>query len=344
MARIGFWSADSSGCCWYRCELPAAALRSRGHEVTVSNLLTELPGDCDVVVGQRVCLPGASKGWAALSARGAQALIYELDDDLLNVDPSNGPAWDYFSRPDIRANIKRNIQIADAVTCTTEPLAEKVKLLNTNVHVIPNFIPEELTRRSQFTSRKPAGSEPLTIGWAGGASHAMDWAQADEQVARFIARTDTSEMHVMGWCPPDLWRRLPTGHRRYSPWVDSVPELYRRIDFGVGVIPLRPHVFNQSKSDIKFRELSALGIPSIASDAGPYPSSIRHGETGFLVRRPHEWGTYLRELLDPNNRLEMGSRARAAALSWTIEGNIELWESALLLPVSVPAAPRRLPS
>ena len=327
MTNIAFWSADSSGCAFYRCELPAIALRTKGHQVWVSNLLTEMPEGCSVVVGQRVCLPGASVGWQALSASGRYALVYEVDDDLLDVDPSNGPAWDYFSRPEIRANIKRNIQIADAVTVTTEALAERVGLLNSNVHIVPNYIPKSL-----LTQPSPNIADgAVTIGWAGGASHTMDWAEAEGEVSRFVSRTPRTEMHVMGWQPPILWRRLPAARRRHTAWVDSVPELYRRIDFHVGLAPLRAHLFNQSKSHIKALELAALGIPCIASEVGPYPDFIRHGETGYLVRHPHEWSQRLRELMDPVVREEMGGKARALAFDHTIEGNVSRWEAVLQL-------------
>jgi glycosyltransferase involved in cell wall biosynthesis len=81
---------------------------------------------------------------------------------------------------------------------------------------------------------------------------------------------------------------------------------------------------------VKALEMAALGIPCIASDVGPYSGFVRHGETGFLVRRPHEWARYLRQLLDPVARQEMGDKARALAADYTIETNIELWEKALI--------------
>jgi glycosyltransferase involved in cell wall biosynthesis len=291
-----------------------------------SNLLTEAPQDVNTVVGQRVCLPGATKGWQALAATGRYQLVYEVDDDLLDVDPSNGPAWAYFSKPEIRSNIKRNIQVADAVTVTTEPLAERVRQLNPNIHVIPNAVPASLLD----LPTPVAADDPVTIGWGGGMSHQMDWAEADSEIARFVTRNTTTEMHLMGWQPPDLWRRLPSTRRRYTPWVDAVPDLYRSIDFQIGVAPLRPHLFNQAKSPVKALEMAALGIPCIASDVGPYSGFVRHGETGFLVRRPHEWARYLRQLLDPVARQEMGDKARALVADYTIETNIELWEKALI--------------
>lgn len=330
MAKIFFWSADSSGCSYYRCELPASALAGLGHDTFVSSVMPDDWLDSDVIVGQRVSQPGPTSRWQQLARDSLCKLVYEIDDDLLEVDPSNGPAWTFFSRPDIRSNIKRNIQIADIVTVTNNALAERVAQLNPNVRVVPNRVPAWLLGLST-----PPSGERLILGWAGGASHQMDWAEAQGEVARFITRSSSTEMHVMGWQPPKLWRRLPPGRRRFSQWLESVPDLYRAIDFNIGLAPLRPHVFNQAKSYIKALELAALGIPCIASDVGPYSEFIRHGETGFLVRQPHEWSLYLRQLLDPVLREEMGAKARSLASHHTIEGNIHLWERALdLSPAS----------
>jgi glycosyltransferase involved in cell wall biosynthesis len=101
------------------------------------------------------------------------------------------------------------------------------------------------------------------------------------------------------------------------------------IDFDVNLVPLRPSVFNLSKSPLRCLEAAALGIPVVASDYGPYAAFVRDGETGLLARWPHQWMRHLRDLLDPTVRLEMGAKARALAAGHTIERNIGLWEDAL---------------
>src|SRR3546814_14721972 len=68
----------------------------------------------------------------------------------------------------------------------------------------------------------------------------------------------------------------------FTKWVPTPEEFFRSIDYAVGVAPLSDTTFNRSKSDIKFLELAALGIPTIASDVAPY-RSIRHGETGLQI-------------------------------------------------------------
>lgn len=338
MTRIFFWAADSGGCCHYRCDLPATALAGLGHQTLVTNLMPDAWRDADVIVGQRVANPGPSKLWQQLAKQGRSKLVFEVDDDLFNTDQTNVNVHSFFSNPEIRENLRRNIAVADVVTVSTEALAETIRPLNPRVIVVPNLIPQWV-----LDLPSPALTGRVTVGWGGGPTHQRDWTEAASEVARFITRNPQTSFHLMGpplpgmvrsippdqLPPPDLMRALPAAQVRCTEWIQSVPDYYRAIDFNIGLAPLRANVFNRSKSHIKALEYAALGIPCVASDVGPYPDFVRHGETGFLVRRPHEWAKYLRELLDPVVRQEMGAKARAVAAEHTVERHALLWEAAL---------------
>ena len=116
---------------------------------------------------------------------------------------------------------------------------------------------------------------------------------------------------------------------RWSRWNTNLVEYLHTLDFDIGIAPIAYHVFNKSKSDIKALEYAALGIPVVASDFGPYAASVTHGVTGFLVKRPHEWGTYLGLLADDAQlREEMSINAKLWASTRTIQGNAWQWELA----------------
>jgi glycosyltransferase involved in cell wall biosynthesis len=67
----------------------------------------------------------------------------------------------------------------------------------------------------------------------------------------------------------------------------------------------------------------------VASDFGPYAESVIHGETGFLVKRPHEWGRYLGMLAeDVALREQMSINAKLWATNRTVQGNAGQWELA----------------
>lgn len=329
------WLADRTGCGTIRVMQPLDTLaEASGRTVAYDEKLKTKGFMPKVLVGQRVCKDGPTNLWQYIaSTEGRPKLVYEMDDDLWNVDASNPAAFQWFingfdritgKNHNVQENIAANIYVADRVTVTTEALAELVRKWNDNVVVVPNYLPEWM-----LTWERPR-NERLTVGWMGSATHSMDWAQASGSVSQFLRRNPEVGFHLMGGdYNKDL--KLDPAQAKFTPWIDGVENVWRAIDFDIALAPLRPHVFNQSKSNLKALEAAALGIPIIASDCGPYPEFVEHGTTGFLVKRDHEWAKYLRALVnDEDMRKEMGTAAKAKAVDWTLEGHTDEWSKALL--------------
>lgn len=338
------WAADSSGCYYYRIAEPLDALaREEGWEVDHNTIFKGFPKDrmtkddprlpklayetaqrLDVIITQRTVNPAPSMFLRMMNDFGAFT-VYEIDDDLFNIDPSNVNAHETFTKPEIRANLENNMRAASRVTVSTEPLAELLKQYHDDIRVCPNSAPDWLLEHE--VPRLDNGK--VTIGWGGSATHAMDFAECDNGLRRFLNQRDDVEFHCIG-SNYARWMKLPKDKCRFTPWVNSVPDFFKAIDYDIGIAPLRPHVFNRSKSNIKALECAALGIPMIASHYHPYRDFIEHGVTGFLVRYPHEWGRYLRMLVeDPAMRSEMGSNARKLAAGHTMSAVVETWREAL---------------
>ena len=357
--RIYGWPGDYHGCSWYRIELPLQEMVRRGHQAQWHRNATgeyeTAMDEAEVLIGQRVCDPRASARWKCYAfakhpkyrswmerhgmndpallrvwqraqERPLKRLVFEVDDDLLNIDPSSPVAHRFFSNPLIRKHLADNLRAADTVVVTTEHLAEQMRAYNDDVRVVPNAIPSWLLEHER--PRRDDGQ--VTIGWAGSATHAMDWATADDELVRVLAKTrGRADLHVIGGLP-EQWSRIPLHRRRITGWLDDVPSYYRALDFDIGIAPLAEHVFNRSKSPVKALEYGALGIPVVATDAGPYSEYVQHGVTGYLVRRPGDWVKYLRELVhDADARAEMGAAGRRQAAEFTIERIGAQWEAVL---------------
>jgi glycosyltransferase involved in cell wall biosynthesis len=322
------WQADTAGCGHYRIELPLAEYARRGGNATWGEVITpEALETADVIIGQRVCLPGPTGVWQKLCAQGRSLMVYEIDDDLFSVDPSNHVAYPFFTKPEILANVVSNVTASDVVTVTTEPLAEVMRQYNPNVVVVPNRIPAWLLSHNLH---REAGR---TIGWAGSATHAMDWEDAAPQVGRYLWRDSTARMHIIGGGLFQSMRNWPLDQVTITKWVDSLDDYYRALDFDVALAPLRPHLFNRSKSALRPLEMAALGIPVIASSVGPYEQFVQHGRTGYLVSQSHEWMKYLRALdQDAGLRNEMATSARELASKHTVESNLPSWLNAWQIP------------
>lgn len=343
MTRVVFWkNGDNDGCSFYRCDEPARALNDRpGHILALSTKVMpdSVYMDADVIVGQRIAEDGPTELWRRLSTGelGVRPkLVYELDDDLLNVPESFGPVHTTYADPQRRANIVENLCRADVITVTNEHLAERARdhvrgLLGTDadVRVIPNYVPARFVPPAV-----PERTGPLVIGWAGSGSHREDFEQVIRPLRRVLHKHDV-DVRIVG---PDYTMGLQVGERRvgnkvsHTAWVDGVPAYYNTLDFHVGIAPLVDNLFNRSKSDVKLKEYAARGTASVASDVGPYRHTTRDGSDvpHFSVtgRQGSEWLDWLEVLIEDPGLVD-GERLNA--LAWaqenTLERHIGLWEA-----------------
>lgn len=247
---------------------------------------------------------------------GRVKVVYETDDDMLQVNPSGLPHLD---DERMRETIRRCLRLADLVTVSSEPLASQVRRYNDNVRVLPNFIDEGLL--NIVRPRRPR----LTLGWAGGPSHLVDMVTVAEPLTRVLERNPQVDMHFMGFDYSPLVGR----DCRLSGWKQNVWDYYNLIDFDIAVIPIADKPFNRSKTPIKALEMAALGIPVVASNLPPYSEFVADGKTGYLVSSATEWERRLDELIhDEAARAELGANAKEQARDWTIQDGWKLWNSA----------------
>ncbi|MEV6908006.1 hypothetical protein [Amycolatopsis sp. NPDC051071] len=329
--KIFYWVADYSGCGYYRCLLPGAELANRGHDVMAdgSTVPKEVhSGECDVVVGQRVCNEAASITWQKFARAGHTKLVFETDDLLTEVDPSNRIAHAFYNSEMVR-RYRENLAVADVVTVTTPRLAEHAREINPTaaIHVLPNQIPAWLLEHE-----RPASPDPdlVTIGWRGGLSHQRDFGELAKSLRAFLLHPrnrGVAEFHAMG---APYHERVASNHGRvrWTGWHEAVGDFLRAVDFDLAVIPLRPSIFNESKSDLALVEMSALGIPSIVSvwPGSPYTAHSAAGPVGCFAG---DWAEQLRYLVDnPEAREQLGKEAREWAAGRTVEGNAWRWEQA----------------
>lgn len=325
MTKVFGWLCDHSGCGYYRVKQPFNALKAKGHDVSCDgNMPSDVAlGAADVVIAQRVVLPGPSEWIQKVARKGHTKVVLEFDDDLWNIEGTSPIAHGFFNL-EMQDRARQNLAVADLVTTTTDHLANRLSEYTTApIEVIPNHV------SSWLVDHEPErAADVTTIGWAGSATHLGDWAELSSELRRFLQRNQGVELHTMG---VDLATRWPK--TRHTGWHNGIDDYLRAIDFHIGLAPLRPSLFNKSKSALKAMEYGALGIPVVASNCGPYADYVRHGETGFLVDRPHEWPIYLRQLLEDRDlREEMGRKARSHVTSTSlIEDNLWRWERVLEL-------------
>lgn len=327
------WYADFDGCGYYRIIQPMKELASNrllGNQWGTEShrLLPPDWRDYDVIVGQRICNGDGQGGGPAdlwveeVTQDNSMLSVYELDDDLLNVPESN-PAHEFFGNPSIQSNMKLCASKASLVTVSTEPLRQQMLKFNPNVKVVPNFIDQDV-----LSIQPKRNDGRVVIGWCGSPTHSADFAPMGEELGMLMSMNPQTRFMTIG---ANYSHGLPIDRVRAIPWIGTTRKVYKQVaGFDIGIAPLTPSAFNDSKSYIKALEYAALGIPCVASNTGPYPDFIEHGVTGFLVSKPGEWREYVGALVnDEDLRINMGQAARQLAQGYTIQANAWRWANAL---------------
>jgi glycosyltransferase involved in cell wall biosynthesis len=309
--RIFAWQTDTAGCFFYRLYLPLTHLSTDDWSVAWGAPGPDLHNN-DVVIGQRIA--GYSPEWLNVCKDPNVLAVYDIDDDLLNIDPANTVPYSIYAP--IRDDTAKNIAAADVVTVSTPKLAEYLTTINPRVVVLPNCVPPDLPYRTRIRS------ERLTVGWAGSMFHHQDWISMPAYLDELRRRVPYVSFHMIG---ADYTAGVvPT---RVTGW-STIENYYNSLNFDIGIAPITRSPFNERKSWIKLLEYASLGIPAVATDAGQYPEWITHGVNGFLVTRDTDWVDYMFALTDDQLRLQMSDAALGKAREYTIDKQVHRWADA----------------
>lgn len=322
--KLFWWSADEGGCAFYRMHSPSKALELLGHTSEVSPMVAPSWTHVDAFVGQRVSKEQPSLMWNELADRGDVRLVFDADDDYFNLDPGFDEGIEFYGRPDVQQRIGENLRRADVVTVCSDVLAENFSKYNSNIVVIPNGLPADLLNWQQ------PEHDGVVLGWAGTKPSLPGFVEAMPQIRRFLDRTKKDVLlHTVG-VPSRVLKPICGMDFLCTDFVQGTLEYLKACQFDIWLAPYHRSPYTHAKGATKALEAAFLGIPIIASDIRPYRDFVKHGETGFLVKQEHEWGKYMRLLVeDEDARREMGLRARIQATNFVIEGLALQWEKVL---------------
>ena len=337
IAQFTQFSAEGHG--FYRVHEPARQM-SRQPGITVVDCDPDRPeadwlgAHADVLI-----LHGINPDYPPLAAwrrtRG-HVTLFEASDNYFDIQPwtNYSQGWLDRGRHD---QFWHHVATVDAVQTSTAALAElwrpaarKVLVLGNHRGELPplrrsgcNLTPQPPSLRgkgepaSWVSSPLPTGEGPgegllpLTVGWAGSATHLPDWFRIAPVVAGWVKRHPAARLAVMTdelarsfvSLPPDRYTFAPPGsyadYERFLAGLD------------VGVVPLVPSPFNRGRTDLKFAEFAAAGVAGIYAAEGPYPAAVRDGETGFLFASPAELLAKLDRLADAATRAHIRRAAYA---------------------------------
>lgn len=323
--RTIFIGMGASALCYYRCMLPAMAMgadwcgiyndppklvfatgmvRDRETDKFTTRNPDLLGDDYDIIVLQQPYGGNWVKLIDALRERG-KVVLFEIDDYLHGI---KGEA-DHGARKKFDTNHLSNIEWAmrhcDGIICSTEYIANQYRHFNKRTFICRNGI--DLARYDLKRPRR----DTVNIGWAGATGHfeaVKPWFQQVGHIMRMrenvcfvsIGRSDFAKGFAQVF-----------GEDRSIgvPWaqIEQYPGAMTMMD--IALAPAARTSWWRGKSDLRWLEASALGIPVIA-DPVNYPD-IENGETGFHAHSPQEAAEYMLRLVDDTTlRRMVGHKAR----------------------------------
>lgn len=256
-------------------------------------------------------------------------MVYETDDDLLGVE-ENSPSFEYVDR--VRSSIEKYIDSCDIVTVTTPALAGKFP--NNNVCIIRNYYVD-----SVFQIKEGIKEEgPITLGYYGTLTHTKDLLLIKNSIIKLkkLMKEDYGidvRFEIIGGFNEgdevdNSWFdviALPSNPMNFANFMDW---LSKTVNWDVGVVPLENSNFNKGKSELKYIELSVLGIAGVYSDMEVYNSVVHEPYNGLLAKTEEEWINQIKKLiLDKNLRKNIRDNAiKDVVENYSISSRIQKWD------------------
>jgi hypothetical protein len=367
--RVLVYPADDYGCGHHRLIWPSAVLKSQGIDVTVVRVgdrrvemgfdddevlqWMKVPEGVDVVVFQRLTDRRLVQAVSYLRARGI-AVVIDVDDDLTSIHPQHpafhelnprraeheiitarrmgmvrSSAQAAFMQKQLEQKYKHSwrhleeaCRNATLVTVSTEGLLRRYAAHGRG-RVFHNYVPEH------YLDVQHTDSD--VVGWPATLySHPNDPGPVGNAVARLVGEgmTFVSIGNPTGMGQAFGLPRDPEGTDvDLAEWPRALSQL------GIGIAPLADTQFNTCKSWLKPLEMSAVGVPWVASPRVEYQRLHALG-AGILVDKPKAWYRTLRKLIDdPSTRAELSARGRDVATRLRLVDNAwvlaEAWSDAL---------------
>lgn len=158
--------------------------------------------------------------------------------------------------------------------------------LNFDLYPVGEFIPKD----------KKKGE--IRIGWQGGVSHMGDWEEIKEPLARVLKDYPEVTLHILGSYYKNQFKEVKDRITRY-PWYPFRGYTFRLKTLGLdgAIIPLEDKEFNEYKSEVKFTEFTALGVPSVVKNMLPYSEVITE-QNSYPYKDNKEFEEKLRAMIE----------------------------------------------
>lgn len=313
----------------YRCVHLGEQLRRLGHEARIEDWFDEGKIEPEkalgysVIVLYRLAMSPPLERLIGEARRLGKPVIFDTDDLVFEPELTtwhravkNLSAADQVQHLDGVRCYLATLLACDAVTVATPVLAELARKRGQLAIVHRNALGQEMRALADDLHRRRSargarGKIVIEYG-SGTATHDIDFQETSRGLEQVLERFPQVELRIAGplTLPPSLERFSERiRHDPLTNWQDWFRALS---EADIALAPLEMgNIFCRAKSEIKFVEAGAIGLPVVASEIDPFRDAITPGADGFLAANDDDWIRSLSQLVEhPGLRARMGEAAR----------------------------------
>tara|TARA_R110000851_G_scaffold52364_4_gene124599 strand:+ start:36235 stop:37452 length:1218 start_codon:yes stop_codon:yes gene_type:complete len=276
-------------------------------------------------------------------------LLYEIDDICLFEDiPEYNKFKFAFDKPEVRQAIIEMMEMTDEMTVTCQFMKDyySSKINHKNITVLPNYMPKfwignHYNRKKIENNFRRNVAKPRIL-YAGSGAHFDVSNKAGQQddfahVNQVIRKTvDKYQWVFLGGHPMLLKDLMQSGKIEFHQWkplLDYPQQIYD-LDINCMVAPLMDNNFNRAKSNLKYIEACAFGIPIVCQDMCTYEEAPHRFNTG------DEMIDQIKQVLSGTSSfMATSDQARSYAEGMWLEDNINCYRELYTTKPGSPARP-----
>ena len=330
--QVLFLPADEGGCGWYRIKQFDEAFKFRddvksylmdGKEPVDEQM--ELIKSADVVVGRLYDYQYFKLIKEEIDPN--KKVVFDHDDNTMEVLPTSEhykefgtedawalvsgnlkPVWvtgltkgfNRYKNLSLQMNLLYILASADLITSPVQKLLDFYQQFGSRdvkTGIVHNALNFDLYPEGEFIPKDKKKGE-IRIGWQGGVSHLGDWEEIKEPLVRVLKDYPEVTLHIVGSYYKNQFIDIADRITRY-PWYPFRGYTFRMKTIGLdgAIIPLEDKPFNEYKSEVKFTEFTALGVPSVVKNMLPY-SLVVNENNSYPYKNEEEFEVKFRTMLE----------------------------------------------
>jgi len=208
------------------------------------------------------------------------------------------PSYKDFEKANTADKWMKNMYEADVVTTTNERLAVKCQIINPNVVILPNAIPDGV---EQFKYNNYIKEDGTSFIYTGGGSHIHD-VRLLEPSFKSIAKDKEFRESRIYYMNKSM--DFTFGMSSIATYLNPLPlNKYMQHYYGmdIALAPLIDNTFNSCKSNLKILEAAAMKMPILVSDCDPYLDD----EHGGIIRVKGDWYSQMKHLMENPEKVKL---------------------------------------